>query len=31
VFIDGPAINLLRINASPIRAVFKKGFEVYTC
>ena len=25
VLIDGPAINLLRANASPIRAVFKRG------
>ena len=25
VLIDGPAINLLRINASPIRGVIKKG------
>jgi imidazolonepropionase len=25
VLIDGPAINLLRVNASPIRAVFKRG------
>jgi imidazolonepropionase len=31
LLLDGPAINLLRTNASPIRAVFKKGFEVYTC
>jgi imidazolonepropionase len=29
VLIDGPAINLLRINASPIRAVFKKGRVVF--
>jgi imidazolonepropionase len=29
VLIDGPAINLLRINASPIRAVFKKGQVVF--
>jgi imidazolonepropionase len=25
VMIDGPAVNLLRVNASPIIAVFKKG------
>ena len=25
VLVDGPAINLLRVNASPIRAVFKRG------
>ncbi len=25
VLVDGPAINLLRVNASPIAAVFKKG------
>jgi imidazolonepropionase len=25
VLVDGPAINLLRVNASPIRAVFKCG------
>lgn len=25
VLVDGPAINLLRTNASPIRSVFKKG------
>jgi imidazolonepropionase len=29
VLIDGPAVNLLRINASPIRAVFKKGHVVF--
>jgi imidazolonepropionase len=29
VLIDGPAINLLRINASPIRAVFKRGSLVH--
>jgi imidazolonepropionase len=29
VLVDGPAINLLRINASPIRAVFKKGQLVF--
>ena len=31
VLVDGPATNLLRVNAAPIRAVFKKGREVYTC
>jgi imidazolonepropionase len=25
VLVDGPAINLLRVNASPIIAVFKNG------
>jgi imidazolonepropionase len=25
VMIDGPAVNLLRVNASPIVSVFKKG------
>jgi imidazolonepropionase len=29
VLIDGPAVNLLRINTSPIRAVFKKGLVVF--
>lgn len=29
VLIDGPAVNLLRINASPIAAVFKKGTLVH--
>jgi imidazolonepropionase len=29
VLIDGPAINLLRVNASPIAAVFKKGVRVH--
>jgi imidazolonepropionase len=29
VLIDGPAINLLRVNAPPIVAVFKKGHLVY--
>jgi imidazolonepropionase len=29
VLIDGPAINLLRPNATPIAAVFKKGRCVY--
>jgi len=29
VVINGPAINLLRVNASPIVAVFKKGHVVY--
>jgi imidazolonepropionase len=29
VMIDGPAINLLRANASPITAVFKKGMLVH--
>jgi imidazolonepropionase len=28
VLIDGPAINLLRVNAAPIRAVIKRGFVV---
>ena len=27
VLVDGPAINLLRLNASPIAAVFKKGVQ----
>ena len=31
VLIDGPATNLLRVNAAPIHAVFKKGREVYAC
>ena len=25
VLIDGPAVNLLRVNAAPIRAVIKRG------
>jgi len=29
VLIDGPAVNLLRANASPIAAVFKKGTLVH--
>ena len=29
VLIDGPAVNLLRTNAQPIAAVFKKGIEVH--
>jgi imidazolonepropionase len=29
VLIDGPATNLLRANASPIRAVFKRGAVVF--
>jgi imidazolonepropionase len=29
VLVDGPAINLLRINASPIHSVFKKGRRVH--
>ena len=29
VMIDGPAINLLRVNAAPIAAVFKKGTQVH--
>ena len=29
VLVDGPAASLLRINASPIRAVYKKGTEVH--
>ena len=28
VLIDGPAVNLLRVNASPIRGVFKRGQRV---
>ena len=27
VLVDGPAVNLLRINAAPIAAVFKKGLK----
>jgi imidazolonepropionase len=27
VLIDGPAVNLLRINASPILSVYKKGLS----
>ena len=29
VLIDGPAASLLRVNASPIAAVFKKGIQVH--
>lgn len=29
VLVDGPAVNLLRVNASPVQAVFKKGIEVH--
>jgi len=29
VMIDGPAVNLLRVNAAPIAAVFKKGIQVH--
>jgi len=29
VMIDGPAVNLLRVNAAPIAAVFKKGSQVH--
>jgi imidazolonepropionase len=29
VLIDGPAASLLRVNASPIVAVFKKGTQVH--
>ena len=29
VLIDGPAASLLRVNAQPIAAVFKKGIEVH--
>jgi imidazolonepropionase len=29
VMIDGPAVNLLRVNASPIAQVFKKGSVVH--
>jgi imidazolonepropionase len=29
VLIDGPAVNLLRINAASIAAVYKKGIEVH--
>jgi imidazolonepropionase len=29
VLVDGPAVNLLRVNASPIAAVFKKGIQVH--
>ena len=29
VLIDGPAVNLLRANAQPITAVFKKGLRVH--
>lgn len=28
VLVDGPAVNLLRVNASPIRGVFKRGHRV---
>ncbi len=30
VLINGPAVNLLRVNATPIAAIFKKGREVLT-
>lgn len=29
VLVDGPAVNLLRINTAPIAAVFKKGRQVH--
>jgi imidazolonepropionase len=29
VLVDGPAVNLLRANASPIARVFKKGMQVH--
>jgi imidazolonepropionase len=29
VMIEGPAVNLLRVNASPIARVFKKGTQAY--
>ena len=29
VLIDGPAASLLRVNASPVGAVFKKGMQVH--
>jgi imidazolonepropionase len=29
VLVDGPAASLLRVNASPIVAVFKKGTQVH--
>ncbi|HVQ43068.1 MAG TPA: imidazolonepropionase [Vicinamibacterales bacterium] len=29
VMVDGPAVNLLRVNAAPIAAVFKKGNQVH--
>jgi imidazolonepropionase len=29
VLVDGPAVNLLRVNAAPIAAVFKKGLQVH--
>jgi imidazolonepropionase len=29
VLVEGPAVNLLRINAAPIAAVFKKGIQVH--
>ena len=29
VMVDGPAVNLLRVNAAPITAVFKKGTQVH--
>ena len=29
VMVDGPAVNLLRANASPITRVFKKGIQVH--
>ena len=29
VLVDGPAVNLLRVNTSPIATVFKRGLQVY--
>jgi imidazolonepropionase len=29
VMVDGPAVNLLRVNATPITHVFKKGSLVH--
>ena len=29
VLVDGPAVNLLGVNAAPIAAVFKKGLQVH--
>ena len=29
VLVDGPAVNLLRVNAAPVAAVFKKGTQVH--
>jgi imidazolonepropionase len=29
VLVDGPAVNLLRVNSAPIAAVFKKGLQVH--